>query len=469
MQKFLIPLLLGAQICLAITIVTNVPNVEVRLGSILLAVTDRNGVAEIDVSLPATLTFVKPGYISKSILLQDSEKSHFINLIAASNLQIFTEPSGATVWIDGKQVGSTPIDLQLEPKDYEIVLQKEGFCRVKRSVALQPHEKKKLQIVLAKTPTVHINSNPPSRVWANGSYLGETPLSVELPAGEYSFKLEANDFFTSVEKVQISLDEEQYLEFSLTPSARLLVQASPPHAIVSLDGESKRQPASFDNLSLGEKIITVKAAGYEEKIMKVELKQGMNYVYVPLEPKLNRLNVIAPAEAMIFVDGKSVGRGPTSVKLSQGVHLVEARLGEKRWMGLIDLSKDEKIDVDFNVATILLLGDRKTIYTVEGVTQRPPALIYLPEGFHTIRIGERERTIEFLAGKLYTFSPEGIAYLCIFSDAVVECQVDNEFVGLSPVLFYPVKPGVRKVGTVGWERETMAEPSKVVYIRIGGD
>lgn len=465
----MILLLLSSHLCLAVTVVTNVPNVEVRLGSILLAVTDRNGVAEIEVSLPATLTFVKPGYLTRSVFLQESGKTYFINLIAAANLQILSEPVGAAVWIDGKKTGLTPIELQIEPKNYEIVLYKEGFCRVKRSVTLQPHETKKLHIELPDTPTVWIVSKPSARLWVNGNYLGETPLSVKLPAGEYDFKFETENFFSISEKIRVSVDEEQTFEFSLIPSAKLLVQASPPHATVSLNGESKRQPASFFELPLGEKIVVVRATGYEEKTVKIDLKQGMNFLHVSLEPRTHRLDVVAPEEAMIFVDATSVGRGSTSVKLSQGIHLIEARLGEKRWMGLIDLSKDEKIEVNFNVATVLLLGDRKTTYTVEGMVHRPPSLIYLPEGFHTIKMNDKERTIEFLAGRLYTFSPEDLAYLCIFSDAVVECRVNREFVGLSPVLFYPVKPGAWKVSSAGWEKEVMAEPSKIVYIKIGGD
>lgn len=455
--------------CLAVTVVTNVPNVEVRLGSILLAVTDRNGVAEVEVSLPATLTFVKPGYLTRSVLLQESGKTYFVNLIAAANLFISSEPVDAEVLIDGRKIGSTPIELQMEPKSYEVVLYKEGFCRVKRSVTLQPHETKKLHIELPDTPTVQIVSRPSARLWVNGNYLGETPLSVKLPAGEYDFRLEAEDFFSVSEKVRVSADEEQTFEFSLIPSAKLFVQASPPHATVSLNGENKRQPASFFELPIGEKTIAVRATGYEEKIQKIELKQGMNFLHVSLEPRSHQLDVVAPEEAMIFVDATSIGRGSTSVKLSQGIHMIEARLGEKLWMGLIDLSKDEKIEINFNVATVLLLGDRKTTYTVEGMVLKPPSLIYLPEGFHTIKMNDRERTIEFFAGRLYTFSPEDLAYLCIFSDVVVECQVNQEFVGLSPVLFYPVKPGVWKVSTVVWEKEVMAEPSEIVYIRVGGD
>lgn len=469
MQKLLMVFLLVSQLCIAVTLVTNVPNVEVRLGSVLLAVTDRNGVAQFEVSLPATLTLVKPGYLTKSIFLSDPEKTYFVQLQASANLLIESVPDGASVWINKVLVGRTPLEMELEPGNYEITLHKEGFCRTKRSVSLQAHEKKKLRIELSNTPTVQIVSKPAAKLWIQNQFVGETPKSLKLPAGDYQIKLQAPDHFSLVQNIRVSDDETQQFEFTLTPSARLLVQSSVSHAIVQIDDRVQPQNTVFTDLPLGERTILVKAVGYEERSITVELKQGQNYLYVPLEPKLFRLDVVAPEEALIFVDGKSAGRGPTSVKLPQSIHLIEARLGEKRWMGLVDLSRDERIEVRFDVATVLLLGDRNVVYTVEGITYRPPSLIYLPEGFHTVKVEARERTVEFSAGKLYTFSPEDLGYLCIFSDSVVECYVNSEFAGLSPVLFYPVKPSVVKVSTVGWEREVIVEPGKTINVTVGGD
>ncbi|WP_448522533.1 PEGA domain-containing protein [Pseudothermotoga sp.] len=469
MQKLLILFLLIAHFCFAVTLVTNVPNVEVRLGSILLGLTDRNGVAQIEVSLPATLTFAKPGYLTRSVYLKDPEKTYFVALIASANLQILSTPSGASVWINGKSVGQTPFETELEPKEYEIVVQKEGFCKSKRFVSLRAYEGEKLHFVLSEVPTVRIVSEPTAKLWVDGAFVGETPIDLKLTAGEHEVRLERTDFFSLVERINVSDEDLQQFEFSLTPSAKLSVQASPPHAVVQIEDRSQRQPASFADLPLGMNTILVKATGYEEKRIEFDLKQGQNFLYVSLEPKVFRLDIVAPKEAIIFVDGKSVGRGSTSVRLAQTVHLIEARWGEKRWMGLVDLTEDKQIEVNFDVATVLLLGDRNTVYAVEGIIYRPPSLIYLPKGFHTVKINEKERTIEFEAGKLHSFSLEELGYLCIFSDSVVECYVNSQFVGLSPVLFYPVKPSVSKVSAAGLERDVLVEPAKITYVRVGGD
>jgi len=468
-QKPLILFLLITQLCFAVTLVTNVPNVEVRLGSVLLGVTDRSGVAQIDVSLPATLTLAKPGYLTRSVYLEDPEKTYFVALIASANLQISTTPSGASVWINKKLVGQTPLEMDLEPKEYEIEVHKEGFCRVRRSVSLQAREGEKLHFELTSVPTVRITSKPSAKLWVDGTFVGETPIDLKLTVGEHEVRLERTDFLSLFQTIHVSDHDLQHFEFFLEPSAKLLVQANPPHAVVEVEGLRQRQPASFVDLPVGMNTILVRGVGYEEKRIEFDLKQGQNFLFVSLEPRVFQLDIVVPEEAVIFVDGKSVGRGPTGVRLAQTVHLVEARWGEKRWMGLVDLTEDKKIEANFDVATVLLLGDRNTLYTVEGIIYRPPSLIYLPEGFHTIKMNEKERTIEFEAGKLYSFSPEELGYLCIFSDSVVECFVNSEFVGLSPVLFYPVKPSVLRVSVTGWEKDVLVEPAKVSHVRVGGD
>jgi hypothetical protein len=47
--------------------------------------------------------------------------------------------------------------------------------------------------------------------------------------------------------------------------------------------------------------------------------------------------------------------------------------------------------------------------------------------------------------------------------------VNSQFAGLSPVLFYPVKPSVSKVSVAGWEKDVLVEPAKITYVRVGGD
>ncbi|MFN3283529.1 MAG: hypothetical protein ACK40Q_04770, partial [Pseudothermotoga sp.] len=107
-------------------------------------------------------------------------------------------------------------------------------------------------------------------------------------------------------------------------------------------------------------------------------------------------------------------------------------------------------------------------YVVEGVTFYPPAVIYLPAGFHTVEIlssTKTRRTLEFKAGSVNLIKPDQeYGYLCVFSDAVTKCYVNQEFVGLTPVLFYSLKPDVYLVRVGGNEFQVKVEAGQVVYV-----
>ncbi|HEY8541030.1 MAG TPA: hypothetical protein VIL29_01500, partial [Pseudothermotoga sp.] len=119
-------------------------------------------------------------------------------------------------------------------------------------------------------------------------------------------------------------------------------------------------------------------------------------------------------------------------------------------------------------ATLIMPKFEDVRYIVEGVTFYPLAITYLPAGFHTVEIKSdttTKRTTEFKSGSLHVIKPsDGYGYLCIFSDAVTRCYINQEFVGLTPVLFYSVKPGAHLVQVGGKEFQVEVEAGQIVYV-----
>jgi eukaryotic-like serine/threonine-protein kinase len=68
-----------------------------------------------------------------------------------SRMEIKTEPRGAQVEINGSPLPkTTPFEIQLEPGNYEISLQKAGYPTVHKSVTTQANQKLKIEETLAK-------------------------------------------------------------------------------------------------------------------------------------------------------------------------------------------------------------------------------------------------------------------------------------------------------------------------------
>ncbi len=467
MQK-LIVLVLLASTCFAVNVITNPPNVEVRYQQTVLAITDRSGFASFDLTLPATVVFSKPGYLSKEVFINDPNITYHVNLTVASTLKIDSQPTDAHVFINNTFYGKTPVQIELPPGEKNIVIRKDGYCEITDSVTIMPFEKKQINYQLAMIPTVLITSKPVSTVWIDGKEIGKTPVQLDLPAGKYMLTLKANDFFTLTEQISVSNLQRQSFDFSLVPSASLKVHVIPDHAIVEFENQRKLQPAVFYEIPLQEITLKISAQGYQTKEITVTPEQGVNELTVYLEPDIKTLNVEIADDAIVYLDGKAVSRGSLRIKVSGDLHWVEAKLGEKSWAGLVDLAKTDSLTINFDRATLIMPRLKDIRYVVEGVTFYPPAVIYLPAGFHTIEIlssTKTRRTLEFKAGSINLIKPDQeYGYLCVFSDAVARCYVNQEFVGLTPVLFYSLKPDIYLVQVGGKEFQVKVEAGQVVYV-----
>lgn len=467
MQKFLAILLL-ASTCFAVNVVTNPPNVEVRYQQTVLAITDRSGFATFDIITPATVVFSKPGYLSRELFIDDASKTYHVTLTPASTLRIGSQPSEAEVFINNTYSGKTPLEVILPPGEHSVAIQKQGYCEIVDKVKIQGFEKKDINYKLDQIPTVTIYSKPISTVLIDGKEAGKTPLSVNLAPGKHTLTLKTDDFFTLTEQISVNNLQKQTFEFTLIPCATVKVHVVPDHAVVEFEDRKKIQPALFTEIPLKEIALRVSAEGYETKQITFTPQQGMNELTVYLTPVTKVLNIQTVDDAMVYVDGKAVSRGSSKIKVSGDLHWVEAKLGERSWAGLVDLEQTDSVKINFDYATLIMPRFKDAKYVIEGVTFYPLAVTYLPVGFHTIEIEsdtKTKRILQFNAGSLNLIKPsEDLGYLCIFSDAVTKCYVNQKFVGLTPVLFYSVKPGIYLVQTGGKEFQVQVEAGQVVYV-----
>ncbi|RMG59245.1 MAG: PEGA domain-containing protein [Deltaproteobacteria bacterium] len=107
--------------------------------------------------------------------------------------KIESVPGGASVYIDGVDVGSTPLVLKRPEKDiqpsYEVVLEKSGYRTWQARVS--PERMASLEVSLEPmVGFLSVNVYPWAYVRVDGKVIGTTPLiEVPLPAGEHRLEL----------------------------------------------------------------------------------------------------------------------------------------------------------------------------------------------------------------------------------------------------------------------------------------
>ena len=138
-----------------------------------------------DSQIRGKLTLMKKGYkiyekyVSVNI---GSLKEIKVKLKAIVKLKIQSEPENAEILVNGKFVGKTPSELELEGgSKIEITLKKRGYKILKDSLILPETPKviKKTYKLKRLKAVLEISSNLKLRVFLNGKYMGTVPMKIE--------------------------------------------------------------------------------------------------------------------------------------------------------------------------------------------------------------------------------------------------------------------------------------------------
>ena len=255
---------------------------------------------------------------------------------------------GATVKINGKDVGKVPVPISLSRGRYLVEVAKEGFKSYRKWINVKQGEKKTMAVTLLsarpRSGTLLVHSSAPGAViYMDGRKVDRAPaLLQKLKAGKYVVEARAKGYQSkSVEvKVEAGKTAKVTIELELTPATKALgggtvqVVARPKRVEIFVDGKSRGlAPVKVQGLAPGSHHIegrkeghvsaeqTVKIAKGEFKAIKLTLKEK-----VPPK-RTGALRVISPlSRVLVFIDGQMVGKTPLlKHQIIPGPHFVTTR------------------------------------------------------------------------------------------------------------------------------------------------
>lgn len=183
---------------------------------------------------------------------------------------------------------------------------------------------------------------PSAAVWIDGRYSGMAPLSVRLPFGLYSVRVEARGYQEYYRQVDLRSDARIDARLVRTPSHTLRVTASVSSARVFVNGELRGvAPGSFV-LPAGSHEIIVQAPGYEPFRDWVHV-QSPTRLHASLVPQRATLTLAVPpaftgnrpshSAVRIELNGRPVEPGtltvlpgPQRIRYSSGAFFVEQEI-----------------------------------------------------------------------------------------------------------------------------------------------
>lgn len=252
-------------------------------------------------------------------------------------VNVTSQPSGASVIVDGNDRGTTPVTLfDLEPGRHHIKYRMAGYYEADRFVDTTtegPFIEKNV-VLSEKKGILLIKSEPQgANIIIDGVTVGQTPrLITHLAAKDtYSVKLRKAGYQDQVIQVRFDGRRPQVREETLVlASGTVHVMSDPPGANILLNGISKGvTPVLVKDVPKGRAVVKFSLDGFEEEVRELVINAGdIQTLSVPMKglPGTLRLSSL-PEGARFYVNDESKGRGPLAIPgLKPGEYVVRAEM-----------------------------------------------------------------------------------------------------------------------------------------------
>lgn len=322
-------------------------------------------------------------------------------------VKIESEPSGATLILNGKQVGKTPYTLK-DPAygKYLVQLSKGNYESADRILVINDQSSPETVIKLEQVKGLVLIETTPvgAEVTVNGVFKGKTPLlSTELPSGSHKIGFMLQGYDPRELQLEILDRAPKLVQMNMKSNyATVKIESTPVGAAVIIDGLHKGQtPCSVDDVLIGNHTVKVIKEGFTEYQEEIKISAtGVFPMRVKLDEKLAALDVTSqPADARVTVNDEYKGRTPLQVTgLRDGKYRVAVEKPSfEKVIQTIEIKKtqDAKLDVNLEKSTgVLILNITPQGVSVEvdseirGLSTEAPFTIDLPPGSYSIKLSK---------------------------------------------------------------------------------
>ncbi len=261
-----------------------------------------------------------------------------------ASLNIRSFPSGATVFLDTRQVGTTPLVLsQVAPGTHAVEIRLSGWeVWTGTTVAVRGSTTQVIANMTHAAYSLIVTSTPPGATVAlDGTVKGITPMTaMGLKPRNYSMVVSLKGYAAISRTVDLSNSTQSIQDFTLVQAfAKLSITSDPTGAEVVMDGKSYGiTPLKIDSFPVGDYALTLKLEGSRDITDMLSVKQGIPLAkQYKFDLALGGLEISSdPPGASITIDGQATSQiAPfTFSTLKEGTHEIYLELqGYLPWSG----------------------------------------------------------------------------------------------------------------------------------------
>ena len=198
---------------------------------------------------------------------------------AWAEISLRSQPRGATVWVDGKPAGSTPIKLKLLAGDHELKVRADRFKAWHTKLAVVANQPQELEIIrlLPADGKLAVQTKPPgANVMLDKTFAGQTPLKLTLTADKtHRVQISKAGYQKAERTVKLQSEESKSLNITLKPKLGVInFVVKPPDAELFVNGRSRgRVPAKLQLVAVEHKL-EIKKRGYRAFQTRITPRPG---------------------------------------------------------------------------------------------------------------------------------------------------------------------------------------------------
>ena len=230
---------------LGLALIKSIPSVaNVRINNI-----DRGKTPLLVTDLPIgnySMHISAPGYLKKDLELVLKDRIPVeVNaelLSDSAGITVKSDPSGASVIINGAVQGTTPCELpRLSEGECSVVVTLNGYAEYKQQIRLVAGKSEEFDITLNPLPaSLRVVTTPvAAKIYINDQYKGTAPISLEnMAPGLYQLRAEITGHDTEEKTVELNRGDDSVEEFRLVPNTGSFeITTEPSNVKVFIDGK----------------------------------------------------------------------------------------------------------------------------------------------------------------------------------------------------------------------------------------
>ncbi len=266
-----------------------------------------------------------------------------LNYVFDGTIKVTSTPSEAEVYLGEDYLGLTPLQVDVKPGTYLLLLKYKGYTW-KKTVEIKPAKLTKVTAVF--NGTIFVETQPQNiSVKIDGKNVGRTPLKVDVIPGYHHVAIIYNNE-TLIKNVNVKPAE--ITRISVIFNATLYLDIVPRSAEVYIGTRKIDVTNGYYDVDPGEYAVTIYCGGKMWKKV-FRLSAGQNeYVKVVFNSTLKISSV--PKGAEVYINGSRVGVTPLEKNVETLTYVVEIRFQNQtvRKTVVFDTCEPKEVNVVFN-------------------------------------------------------------------------------------------------------------------------